>query len=549
MAKTSKRAGQTSGTASTQPPPPNVAENEPHLDFEEEEMDSETLRTTLSVLQDELANLRANQENAAETLVLQQREIECQRQELNERKAYMDHRQRDATAALEAAIQLAQGQVALASQPDQPPNAPPQRAPNPSPPLQPASPQRLEQLPAVQQDIPIQDPEQQPPSQAGRGNPQHQRQNRAGKPPQSPRRPMVDEPNPLSRGQRPSTNRRHNESGSTVRGPPRHNNARGPIDQRRPPSNAWEMPARGGNSVTNRSRYSRSQYRDGHDYHEVDSGRRNAGRGHEGRAGDRNPPPRENSPMSQNVGGQPRQHNIFDQMGASEQRRRDDDLRDVLNDRRERHDEYAPPASVAPAIPDVVQAQIDALNQAVQQLVGSRTSHIEYDQRRGTPFVQRIDVAETPNKFKMPVLLNFDGYGDPISHVNKFEIQMDMQKVSDDGHCKIFPATLSDTAQEWFFKFPPASIVSWEMFVKGFYGKFNAGCVHPTEANQLVKIRQKEGEPLKDYVQCFMRATARAKTLGDEGNMMALTAGVRRHSPLWNSLRKNGVKSTQEFLD
>ena len=71
MAKTSRKTGQTSSTASTQPPPPNVAENEPHLDFEEEEMDSETLRATLGVLQDELANLRANQENAAETLAQQ----------------------------------------------------------------------------------------------------------------------------------------------------------------------------------------------------------------------------------------------------------------------------------------------------------------------------------------------------------------------------------------------------------------------------------------------------------------------------------------------
>ena len=46
-----------------------------------------------------------------------------------------------------------------------------------------------------------------------------------------------------------------------------------------------------------------------------------------------------------------------------------------------------------------------------------------------------------------------------------------------------------------------------------------------------------------------MRAAAGAKTVGDEGKMMALTAGVRRHSPLWSSLRKHGVKSTQEFLD
>ena len=46
-----------------------------------------------------------------------------------------------------------------------------------------------------------------------------------------------------------------------------------------------------------------------------------------------------------------------------------------------------------------------------------------------------------------------------------------------------------------------------------------------------------------------MRAAAGAKTVGDEGKMMALTAGVRRRTPLWSSLRKHGVKTTQEFLD
>ena len=141
-------------------------------------------------------------------------------------------------------------------------------------------------------------------------------------------------------------------------------------------------------------------------------------------------------------------------------------------------------------------------------------------------------MAETPSKFKMPVLPNFNGYGDPVSHVNKFEIQMDIQKVSEDARCRIFPATLSEAAQEWFFKFPPASIVSWEMFVREFYGQFYAGRVHPTEANQLVEIRQQDGESVKDYIQRFMRAAAGAKMVGDEGKMMAITAGVRRRTPL-----------------
>ncbi|XP_062119150.1 uncharacterized protein LOC133832887 [Humulus lupulus] len=118
----------------------------------------------------------------------------------------MDRQQRDATAALEATIQLGRGQAASASQPEQSPNAPPQQAPNPSPLLQLVNPQRPKQPPYVQQDIPIQDPEQQPPPRTGRDNPQYQRKNKAEQPPRSLRHPMADEQNPPSRGQHPSAN-------------------------------------------------------------------------------------------------------------------------------------------------------------------------------------------------------------------------------------------------------------------------------------------------------------------------------------------------------
>ena len=118
MAKTTRKIGQTSGKALTQPPPQGVAEDEPQVELEEEEMDAETLRTTLIVLQEELATLKANQENVVDAMVLQKMEIDWQCRELNERQADMDRWQRDATATLEEAIQLARGQPAPTSQPD-----------------------------------------------------------------------------------------------------------------------------------------------------------------------------------------------------------------------------------------------------------------------------------------------------------------------------------------------------------------------------------------------------------------------------------------------
>ncbi|XP_062093613.1 transcriptional activator ptaB-like [Humulus lupulus] len=219
MAKTTRKTGQTFGTAPTQPHPQGVAEDEPQVELEDEKMDAETLTTNLIVLQEELANSWANQEN------------------------------RDATAALEAAIQLARGQHAPTSQPDQPPNTHPQQNPqldhpqhHHNPP-QPANPLRLEQPPTAQQERSFQDPEQQPPSRAGQENPQQHRQYRAGQRPRSPRRRTAEEQNPPSRGQRPSASRRQVESGSAVRGPPRHNNVRGPTDQRRPPPTYRDIPA------------------------------------------------------------------------------------------------------------------------------------------------------------------------------------------------------------------------------------------------------------------------------------------------------------------
>ncbi|XP_062085412.1 uncharacterized protein LOC133791504 [Humulus lupulus] len=161
MAKTTRKTGQTSGNAPTHPPPQGVVEDETQVELEEEEMDYETLRTTLI-----------------------QREIDRQHQELNEQQADMDRRQRDATAALEEAIQLARGQPAPASQLDQPPSTHPQQNPQLDHPQhyhnspQPANPQRPEQPPTAQQDRSFQDPEQQPSYRAGQDNPQQQRQNR-----------------------------------------------------------------------------------------------------------------------------------------------------------------------------------------------------------------------------------------------------------------------------------------------------------------------------------------------------------------------------------
>ena len=46
------------------------------------------------------------------------------------------------------------------------------------------------------------------------------------------------------------------------------------------------------------------------------------------------------------------------------------------------------------------------------------------------PFISRINQTEMPTKFKLPQLEQFDGTGDPISHVSSFRIKMMLQNVN-----------------------------------------------------------------------------------------------------------------------
>lgn len=232
--------------------------------------------------------------------------------------------------------------------------------------------------------------------------------------------------------------------------------------------------------------------------------------------------------MNQNARRKPKHRGVFSRLGGNERARSAEDLRNVLNDQRERNDEHVrAPINRPEAIPTVVQEELQALKRKLETIIEDKPSYIEHERRKGTPFSPRIVAAKILSKFKMQVLPNYIDKEDPVSHVNKFEIHMDIHKVSEDAQCRILPATLSDVAQEWYFKFPLASIDSWIKFVQDFYEQFYVCCIHPTKANQLVDIRQKDKETLKEYIQRLMQAVSRAKSVGGEGKMMAITAGVK----------------------
>ncbi|XP_062119014.1 uncharacterized protein LOC133832722 [Humulus lupulus] len=163
------------------------------------------------------------------------------------------------------------------------------------------------------------------------------------------------------------------------------------------------------------------------------------------------------------------------------------------------------------AVDPNIQAQLDLLTRLVRDLID-----IDMERQRGSPFSECINQLPIPVKFKIPTWKMYIGLEDPVSHVHHFELQTDLQGVRDDARCRCFPAVDAMPL--------------------------------PAEPNDLVDIKQKDNEPLKEYIQHFMQEATRVKSLSDDGKLIAINSGVKEKTSDGNTTNpaegsKNGGKN------
>ncbi|KAL0291121.1 UNVERIFIED_CONTAM: hypothetical protein Scaly_2649100 [Sesamum calycinum] len=103
-------------------------------------------------------------------------------------------------------------------------------------------------------------------------------------------------------------------------------------------------------------------------------------------------------------------------------------------------------------------------------------------------------------------LSEYDGTGDPQEHLDKFYAKIDWYDLSDAAYCKVFRTTLSKRALAWFNQLPAGTISSLEQLTQRFLHHFSMNKRVPKTAAFLFTIRQRENEPLRDYMQRFIEA-------------------------------------------
>ena len=87
------------------------------------------------------------------------------------------------------------------------------------------------------------------------------------------------------------------------------------------------------------------------------------------------------------------------------------------------------------------------------------------------PLSREVRHTELQPKFKMPEKV-YSGMEDPLSHLESFVQQMEVQNATKKAMCWMFPCTLTDFANTCFRKLPPGSVSSFTKLYRDFIAQF-----------------------------------------------------------------------------
>ncbi|XP_043725558.1 uncharacterized protein LOC122672127 [Telopea speciosissima] len=164
------------------------------------------------------------------------------------------------------------------------------------------------------------------------------------------------------------------------------------------------------------------------------------------------------------------------------------------------------------------------------------------------PFMAEIMRVELPRHFKPPTFEAYDGKGDPNDHISYFNAMMTAYGGSDVVSCRSFPTSLKGPAALCFAKLKPNSIRSFTELAKAFVSCFQSSVKQKKIAANLLAVKQRPDESMRDYIKRFNGEALEIKDLDDAMAFNTLHNGVTNHD-LVKSLALDPVTTMPKLLD
>ncbi|XP_062114302.1 uncharacterized protein LOC133825361 [Humulus lupulus] len=178
---------------------------------------------------------------------------------------------------------------------------------------------------------------------------------------------------------------------------------------------------------------------------------------------------------------------------------------------------------------------------------GAHSIDDEFDYE--SPFTREIQVVRFPANFKEPHMTPYEGNTDQKYHFDVFNDLKNLRGINSRARCQYFVVTLKGLAHKWFKRLRPGSIKSWQQFFDEFLQQHHAVRDYTMMGTSLTNVKQGEDESLKNYIHRFNMEAAKVGSLARGELKMAITAGVRLGSKLWDNMLKREVTDLDDFYE
>ncbi|XP_061364035.1 uncharacterized protein LOC133307528 [Gastrolobium bilobum] len=169
------------------------------------------------------------------------------------------------------------------------------------------------------------------------------------------------------------------------------------------------------------------------------------------------------------------------------------------------------------------------------------------EEANDSPFTERLMNLAIPPRFKGTRIPPYDRSQDPEAHLEAFKTEMLFNGITGPIKARIFATTLTGQAMTWITRLPRNSIDSFEDLARTFRLNFSTSRVHPMPAYALGRIRQKENESLRKYLDRFKDAALKVRGLTEAVHLHLIISGLDGDSPLARSIYKNPVNDLEGF--
>ncbi|KAL0406388.1 UNVERIFIED_CONTAM: Retrovirus-related Pol polyprotein from transposon opus [Sesamum latifolium] len=161
--------------------------------------------------------------------------------------------------------------------------------------------------------------------------------------------------------------------------------------------------------------------------------------------------------------------------------------------------------------------------------------------------LEHLQRDELPLNCRTPAIAEYDGTMDPMEHLSRFENAALLHRYTDEIKCRVFVTTFARAAQQWFNQLPVGAIGSFQEFRSLFLHQFASNRkLRKTELSLFV-VRQKDDEPLNEYLQRFNAAALEVPAAMQEVKASAFSQGLL-DGDFFKSLAKKPVSKFDAFL-